>query len=1144
MKIRKKIAYFLILTLLMTSSMVVPYGVAFATPSALPGARSVTVNGDVYLGGNYVEIGIDNNGWFGASTAAPSGFHPVSRTNIGMVMDGDGFDVGEAVKSGDFFLPGGPVEGYGIGYKETSDGTAITRVNTNPSLNSSFNKNMTLVDLSSGDTLSAVHTVDDGKVKLEQKVSFQKDDIFMKIEVKLTNISDQTLYDVRYFRKLDPDQDKDLSGTYSTLNKVVENPTSGTKALVYAKGPVTGTPFFYAAFDSDARASVTSSSNPYGSAMYNVDGDALLTSEVSRDTHIAMTFAKGNLNAGESVNLVLYQSLDPDLTSSLDKIEDEVDVAKPELTALSIENGTLSPAFSSDVTDYSTILPVGTKTTKVTPTATSGAAITVNGTPVSSGSASGDINVSPGHNTIPVQVTSGSVVKAYTIDALVASNDLSSLSVGAGTLSPTFNPDTLNYTVNYPTSTASMTLTAVSVSSVAGIEIDNTTSNGSLTKAVALSVGSNVIPIKITAEDGSIKTYTVTAVVASDYLANLTLGSGTLSPVFNRDTLNYEVNYPVMTTSTSITAVSEDPGSTVTINNVLATSNSAVTVALSVGDNSIPVKVTASDNSVRTYTIKANVASNHLSSLAVGKGELLPVFNENTMNYSVSYPYRTTSMAITAVPVTPEASVTINDTAVTSSSAVTVALMTGPNTIPVKVTAADSSVSTYTIVATVEKEDKNSGGGIITEPPSNGSEVIINGEISEAGKEKISQVGDEKILELVVDSETIDLMIDEALKKLAEEPLKADTMNKNIVKITTSSSDSDQIRVKLTGDIVKKLDDNQFMISLQTQKANYLLPAKEVNIAEIAKLFKKEGDLKKIVIDIQVDNVAQSILDNTDKLFANNGFMKMVTKPLSFKIIATSSDTNESVEVKQFKSYVEREIPVSIEDSSRITTGVLITEDGIYHVPTRIFKRDNENFVSIKSLTNSVYSTIFNEVSVTSVKGHWAEQQVNDMASRLVLSDYQNFAPDKKITRAEFADYITKALGLIENKGDTNFADVDVDNKYYKQIQVAKEYELFTGDEKGYFNPDKLITREEAVIVTAKALMLAGVQNNLDNQPVKFMDASDISPWAIDMVSFLQDKKVFNGNAQNELKPKDFLTCAEAATVVRNILMASDLIEK
>ncbi len=1143
MKIRKKFAYFLVLTLLMTSSMVIPYGAAFMTPSALPGARSVTVSGDVYLGGNYVEIGIDNNGWFGASTAAPSGFHPVSRSNIGMVMDGDGFDVGEAVKSGDFFLPGGPVEGYGIGYKETSEGTAITRVNTNPSLNSSFNKNMTLVDLSSGDTLSAVHTVDDGKVKLEQKVLFQKDDLFMKIEVKLTNISAQTLYDVRYFRKLDPDQDKDLSGTYSTLNKVVENPTSGTKALVYAKGPVTGTPFFYTSFDSDARASVTSSSDPYGSAMYNVDGDALLTSEVSRDTHIAMTFAKGNLNAGESVNLVLYQSLDPDLTSSLDKIEDEADGAKLELTALSIENGTLSPSFSSDVTDYSTILPVGTKTTKVTPTATSGAAITVSGISVSSGSASGDINVSPGHNTIPVQVTSGSAVKAYTIDALVASNDLSSLSVSAGTLSPTFNSDTLNYTVNYPTSTASMTLTAVSVTSGAGIEIDNTTSNGSLTKAVALSVGSNVIPIKITAEDSSIKTYTVTAVVASDYLASLTLGSGTLSPVFNRDTLNYEVNYPVMTTSTSITAVSEDSGSTVTINNVLATSNSAVTVALLAGDNSIPVKVTASDNSVRTYTIKANVASNHLSSLSVDKGELSPVFDEDTMNYTITYPYGTTSMAITAIPVTPEASVKINDTVVTSPSAVTVVLETGNNTISIKVTATDNSVSTYTIVARVEREEKDSNSGI-TEPPSSGSEVIINGKAEKAGEEKISQVGDKKILELVVDSKTIDLLIDEALKKLAEDPVKVDAMNKNIVQITTSSSNSDQISVKLSGDIVKKLDDNQFLISLQTQKANYLLPAKEINISEIAKLFKTEVDLKDIIIDIQVDNVAQSVLDNTNKLFANNGFMKMVTKPLSFKIVVTSSDTKESVEVKQFKSYVEREIPVSLEDSNRITTGVLITADGIYHVPTRIFKRDNENFVSIKSLTNSVYSTIFNEVNVASVKGHWAEQQVNDMASRLVLPDYQNFEPDKKITRAEFADYITKALGLIENKDDTNFADVDVNNKYYKQIQVAKEYELFTGDEKGYFNPNKLITREEAVMVTAKALMLAGVQNNLDNQPIKFMDASDISPWAIDMVSFLQDRKVFNGNAKNEFKPKDFLTCAEAATVVRNILMASDLIEK
>lgn len=1150
MKLRKKRGLSLVLMFVLITTVILPYNMTYALPSSLPGARSVTVNGDVYLGGNYVEIGIDNNGWFGASEAAPAGFHPVSRTNIGMVMDADGFNVNNAMTNGDFFLPGSPAEGYGIGYKETDGGVSVIRRNVNPSLNGAFNQNMSLVDLSSGDTLSALHTVDDGKLKVQQKVTLNKDDIFFKLEVTLTNITASTLYDVRYFRVLDPDQDLDYNSTFNTLNKVDQNPPTSSKALVYSKGPVTGTPFFYVAFDSTARANIGSTSDPYNIAMYNPDGDAMLTAETNQDTLIGMTFAKGNLNAGESAQIVLYCSLDPDLTGSLTNIENDV-ASAPELTALSLNNASLNPAFSSSQETYEAILPVGTTTTNVTPVATSGSSITVSGVSVTSGSASGDIALSPGDNTIPIVVVNGAETKNYSINAIVASNQLSSLTLNSGDLSPAFNASTESYSVNYPSGTLNTTITPVTVTSGASIKINSVSSPSGTPYTVPLTTGANNIAIEVTAEDSSVKTYTVNAIVAAAVidpeLTGLSITDGTLSPVFSSSQVTYDVILPVGTTTTRVTPVATS-GSSIKVNNINVNSGSASgDIALTPGDNQITVLV---DNGLTTkqYLINAVVASDKLAGLTLSSTTLSPVFDPTTENYTASFTAGTATTSVTATSATAGANIKINGASVTSGTAHAVSLTRGANTITVQVTAEDNSVKTYSVLATVEREKSESGGGggvtstTPTTPTDEGSEVIVNGQVAKAGEESATEENGKKVLTLVVNTETIDTMIEEALAKINENPNPA-TKPQNTVKIKTSQGTSDQVLVKLTGDIVKKMDENQFVISIETPKANYLLPAEEVNILEVAKLFESESNLRNIVIDIKVNNLDENALVEAKALVENNGSTKMLIAPLEFKIIATASDTDESVELKTFKTYVAREIPVTDNTLGDITTGVLIFNNKMYHIPTRVISKGAEVFVSVKSLTNSTYTVIYNPITVEAVRGHWSEAQVNNMASRLVLRDFESFKPDQKITRAEFADYITNALGLIEPKTSENFGDIQADNIYYQSIQVARDYDLFSGDEKGYFNPDQLITREEAMVVSAKALVLAGIQSTTNDDHIKFVDADDISPWAVKTVAFLQDKNVIKGNDKNEVKPKENLTCAEAISIVENLLISADLIE-
>jgi hypothetical protein len=109
---------------------------------------------------------------------------------------------------------------------------------------------------------------------------------------------------------------------------------------------------------------------------------------------------------------------------------------------------------------------------------------------------------------------------------------------------------------------------------------------------------------------------------------------------------------------------------------------------------------------------------------------------------------------------------------------------------------------------------------------------------------------------------------------------------------------------------------------------------------------------------------------------------------------------------------VQFEIPAGV-DPSKITTGIVFNADGTYsQVPTKVYEKDAKWYAKLNSLTNSDYSVIWNPVTVRSVKNHWAKDAVNDMASRLVIFNAEDFEPDKAITRADFAEYIVRALGL------------------------------------------------------------------------------------------------------------------------------------
>ena len=316
------------------------------------GARSATnSNGDVFLGGNYIEVGISKGGSFGTASAAPDSFksHATVATEyrLGLLTDGDGWDVGEEPTTGDFFLPGSPEERLMISYKIDD---VIYDHNQADSVGEYWDspiQALTVKDesnLSAGLLKAVVTGITKENVKVEIIYSFKVDDKYYATDVEITNLGDKDITDVRFARSFDPDQDHDLEGTFKTYNKVICNPdpekegSDTNYAMVVARGEVTYDGFFFLAFDNRARASrgvAFSPSSAYEKGLWEEKTEGLPTyateeslaisvtdtnGYIREDSAIALTFNLNTLQSKVNTKLNYYSSLNPNVTNSATEI--------------------------------------------------------------------------------------------------------------------------------------------------------------------------------------------------------------------------------------------------------------------------------------------------------------------------------------------------------------------------------------------------------------------------------------------------------------------------------------------------------------------------------------------------------------------------------------------------------------------------------------------------------------------------------------------------------------------------------------------------------------------------------------------------------------------------------------------------------
>ena len=298
-----------------------------ATVTGTIGAHSATLGSDVFIGGKFLELGINSGGSFGSKGGIkPTGFFGTpNRPDIGMSTDLDGFGIG-TVESFDYFLPGTPYVSWSAGYKIA--GVQTTGFNSRNGFSDGITP-VAVVNTSAGTNLSATTTGTlGGNLKIVQRISFGVDKKFFKMQIGLTNVGTVTLNSVRYMWDVDPDNTVDLGGSYTTVNTITNTFAAGDgKAVVVARSTSFGSSPIPVAdlvlYTVDSRGVVFRGGSLIGvaNALYDpIRWDTPLPkgNTATEDSSVAMTTDVGTLAPGRGTSFTFYIGLGLDVLNDID----------------------------------------------------------------------------------------------------------------------------------------------------------------------------------------------------------------------------------------------------------------------------------------------------------------------------------------------------------------------------------------------------------------------------------------------------------------------------------------------------------------------------------------------------------------------------------------------------------------------------------------------------------------------------------------------------------------------------------------------------------------------------------------------------------------------------------------------------------
>ncbi len=155
------------------------------------------------------------------------------------------------------------------------------------------------------------------------------------------------------------------------------------------------------------------------------------------------------------------------------------------------------------------------------------------------------------------------------------------------------------------------------------------------------------------------------------------------------------------------------------------------------------------------------------------------------------------------------------------------------------------------------------------------------------------------------------------------------------------------------------------------------------------------------------------------------------------------------------------------------------------------------------------------------------------------------FAPDDKMTRAEFCTIVVRALGL-EPRTSSDFSDVLSSDWFSGYVGKAYSKGIVNGVGEATFLPGGSITREAAAVMVTRSAELCGIDTELSSSAIRdtlsqFSDWTTSSDWARGGLAFCCLKGILDESVIR-LEPREDISRREVAAMLYNLLREAELL--
>jgi hypothetical protein len=299
-------------------------------------------------------------------------------------------------------------------------------------------------------------------------------------------------------------------------------------------------------------------------------------------------------------------------------------------------------------------------------------------------------------------------------------------------------------------------------------------------------------------------------------------------------------------------------------------------------------------------------------------------------------------------------------------------------------------------------------------------------------------------------------------------------------------------------------------------------------------------NLKLELVSAEAGDVIKNAMPLINKNYKPNavklGFM--TTQPIKndgvlcnlvFKIIEKEGSAKIEIDKLSFMDFDEKSISVLTENGS-IEIKKVVAEN-VGNSPSSA-SSIGSNSVVTPSPTPSVLDN--QPVAFTDLDNFsWAKKEIVELAKIGIIKGTTDttFSPENHIKRADYMILIVRMLRLKADFTD-NFIDVETDKYYYNEIGIAKSLGLTTGVGGNKFEPEALVTRQDAFTIAYRIMKNKGLIMQEGTSALnEILDIPEISDYAKEAITVLVSNGLIKGN-DNVINPFGNATRAEVAVFI------------